>query len=320
VTVLITGGAGFIGSHVVDEFVTAGHEVIVVDNLSTGRRALVNPRALLYELSLSDDSLLEVFAQHQPELVCHHAAHVNVRRSIAEPVFDATQNLLGTLHLLEWARKTGVTKVIFASTGGAIYGEPLEDPVRETHPLQPISPYGGAKLACEQYLWMYGTNYGISSICLRYANVYGPRQNPEGEGGVVAVFCRKMVAGERPTVYGDGEQTRDFVYVADVAAANLAAAERLAAHSAGEPLRLAVNIGTGEHVSVNRLTAHLRRILHVAAEPAYAPAKLGELRAISLAADLATAELGWRPKASLSEGLALTAEYFQRLAGGQLTR
>jgi UDP-glucose 4-epimerase len=320
VTVLITGGAGFIGSHVVDEFVAAGHEVVVVDNLSTGLRTLVNPEATLHELSLLDEGLLEVFLRHQPGLVCHHAAHVNVRKSVEDPVFDATQNILGTLRLLECARKTGVKKVIFASSGGAIYGEPLEDPVRETHPLRPISPYGGAKLACEQYLWMYGANYGVSSLCLRYANVYGPRQNPEGEGGVVAVFCRKMVAGERPTIYDDGEQVRDFVCVADVAAANLAAAKRLAAHSAEQPLRLAVNIGTGERVSINQLTALLRRTLNFAAEPAYAPAKLGELRAISLAADLATAELGWRPKVPLPEGLALTAEYFRRLGGGPLTR
>jgi len=318
--VLVTGGAGFIGSHLVDGFLAAGHEVVVVDNLSTGSRAFLAPEVIFANLSLLDPELEELLHTHRPDLLCHHAAHVNVRESVEDPIHDATQNLLGTLHLLEAARKCGVSRILFASSGGAVYGIPREDPVPETHPTQPLSPYGGAKLACEQYLWMYGANHGISSVSLRYANVYGPRQNPEGEGGVVAVFCRKLVTGQRPVIFGDGEQTRDFVYVADVVAANLNAAALLMDATPEAPIQLSVNIGTGQHTSVNLLSRLLNEIMQTDVVPEHGPARVGELRAISLATQRAEDMLGWKPRVSLVEGLRETAAYFQRVGDGPLTR
>lgn len=318
--VLVTGGAGFIGSHLVDGFLGAGHQVVVVDNLSTGRRAFLHPDAVFCELDLLAPAVDELVGTHQPDLICHHAAHVNVRESVEDPVHDATQNLLATLNLLEAARKRGVTRIIFASSGGAVYGTPQEDPVPETHPTRPLSPYGGAKLACEQYLWMYGANYGLSSLSLRYANVYGPRQNPEGEGGVVAVFCRKLTTGRQPVIFGDGEQTRDFVHVADVVAANLRAAQLLAEATPAAPRRLSVNIGTGRHTSVNLLAKLLRDLLQTDLVPAHGPARVGELRAISLATERARETLGWEPRVSLVDGLRETAAYFRQVGDGPLTR
>jgi UDP-glucose 4-epimerase len=221
--ILVTGGAGFIGSHLVDGFINAGHQVAVIDDLSSGRRENLNPQARFYQLDVQDPAVGDLFRRETPEVMCHHAAQMDVRRSVADPLFDARVNLLGLLNLIENARQHGLKRVLFASTGGAIYGEQDIYPAPETHKTEPLSPYGVAKLASERYLFFYHATYGISYTAMRYANVYGPRQNPHGEAGVVAIFTEKLLRGEHPIINGDGTQTRDYVYVGDLVRANLAA-------------------------------------------------------------------------------------------------
>ena len=222
--VLVTGGAGFIGSHIVDAYIAAGHHVEIIDNLVTGREQNINPRAVFHRADIRDaEAVARVFGATRFDVVNHHAAQMDVRRSVADPVYDASVNVLGVLTLLEAAMKTGVRRFVFASSGGAIYGEQDVFPADEKHATRPISPYGVAKLTTEQYLFYYEAVYGIESVCLRYANVYGPRQNPEGEAGVVAIFTTKMLKGEQPVVNGDGKQTRDYVFVGDVVRANVLA-------------------------------------------------------------------------------------------------
>src|SRR5579884_842476 len=221
--ILVTGGAGFIGSHTVDALVAAGHDVAVLDDLSSGRRDQVNPAARLHAADLRDAAAVSnLFGSERPEVVYHLAAQMDVRRSVADPAFDASVNLVGFLNLIEAGRRNGLRRVIFASTGGAIYGEQERFPCDEEHPLRPVSPYGVAKLATEKYLYFYRAEYGLEYLALRYANVYGPRQDPHGEAGVVAIFCGRMLAGQPVTIFGDGEQTRDYVFVGDVVRANLA--------------------------------------------------------------------------------------------------
>ena len=221
--VLVTGGAGFIGSHVTDRLIDAGAEVVVVDNLSSGKRGTVNPRARLHEMDIGAEGIRQLFEQEHFDCVDHHAAQMNVRRSVDDPIFDARVNILGSLNLLQAAVATGVKKFVFASTGGAIYGEQLTFPADETHQTWPMSPYGIAKLSVEKYLAFYHEVYGLSYTALRYANVYGPRQDPHGEAGVVAIFGQRLLAHESAIINGDGEQTRDFVYVDDVVRANVLA-------------------------------------------------------------------------------------------------
>ncbi len=218
--VLVTGGAGFIGSHVVDRLVAAGHDVAVVDNLATGRRANLNPAARFYELDIRDPALGTVVERERPAVISHHAAQVDVRRSTADPLYDADVNILGSLNVLKVAVEHGVRKVIYISTGGAVYGEPEYLPVDEDHPIHPLCEYGASKHAVEHYLYMYAENYDLDYTVLRYPNVYGPRQDPHGEAGVVAIFSQKMLKGETCTINGDGTQERDFLYVADCARAN----------------------------------------------------------------------------------------------------
>ena len=222
---LVTGGAGFIGSNTVDALIAGGHgEVAVLDDLSAGKRAQVNPKARFHEADLRDaEKVRQIIAQERPEVIIHLAAQMDVRRSVADPPFDAQVNLVGFLNLIEAARQHGLKRVIFSSTGGAIYGEQEQFPCNEEHPRRPISPYGVAKFATEAYLFFYKAQYGIDYVALRYANVYGPRQDPHGEAGVVAIFCGRMLEDKAVTIYGDGEQTRDYVYVGDVVRANLAA-------------------------------------------------------------------------------------------------
>lgn len=302
--ILVTGGAGFIGSHVVDRFVREGHQVVVVDNLSMGRREYVNPRVKLYPLDIRSPRLAEVFEAERPEVVDHHAAQMDLRRSVRDPAFDAQVNILGSLNLLECCRRVGVKRLLFASTGGAIYGDGALLPTPEDHPTRPASPYGISKLAVEHYLACWEAVHGIRAFALRYANVYGPRQNPTGEAGVVAIFANRLVGGAEAVINGDGEQTRDYVYVGDVAEANLRALER-------RELSGVVNIGTGVETSVNEVFRGLARAADVRGKVSHAPAKPGEQRRSALESGLAKRLLDWTPQVGLDEGLRRTVEYFR---------
>ncbi|MEW5761885.1 MAG: NAD-dependent epimerase/dehydratase family protein [Bacillota bacterium] len=307
--ILVTGGAGFIGSHVVDALLAAGHEVTVVDNLSAGKRENLNPAARFYHMDICAPELAEVFRAGKFDVVNHHAAQIDVRRSVAAPGEDARVNIQGLLNVLENCLRYGVRGVIFASSGGVVYGEPQELPVAEDYPKGPLSPYGVSKLTSEYYLYCFARVRGLPYVALRYANVYGPRQDPAGEAGVVAIFGHRMLAGETPVIYGDGEQLRDYVYVGDVVRANLLALEKI--DRDGEPASLddrAYNIGTGRGTSVNELFRLLAGITGYAGKPAYAPERPGELKRIFLDAAKARRELGWAPQVSLPEGLARTLE------------
>jgi UDP-glucose 4-epimerase len=294
VRVVVTGGAGFIGSHVVEALLARGDEVHVLDNLATGRREHVPAEATLHEADVRTDSAA-VFAEARPEACFHLAAQADVRVSVARPDFDADVNVLGMIHVLEAARAHG-TKIVFSSTGGAIYGE-VETPATESFPLLPLAPYGTAKLAAEEYLGMYNRLYGTTHSVVRYANVYGPRQEANLEGGVVSVFMRELAAGGTPTIFGAGTQTRDFVYVKDVAAATLAA------HGADGGV---FNVGTGIETSVNELYDAVSRIAGVDRAAEHAPARTGEIERSVLDAGHAERELGWRPGHTLDQGLAET--------------
>ncbi len=303
--ILVTGGAGFIGSHVVDAFVRAGHAVVVVDNLATGNAAWVNPEARFHRLDLRDARLGDLFEAERPDVVAHLAAQAAVSRSVLDPALDASVNILGGLSLLECCRRSGVGRLIYSSSGGAGYGDTEVVPTPEGHPLLPASPYGIAKVAMEHYLAAWGQIHGLSGISLRYANVYGPRQNPAGEAGVVAIFSHRLLTGQTPVVNGDGEQTRDYVYVEDVAEANLRALERPAVTGG-------VNIGTGVETSVNDLYGRLTRAAGVATAAAHGPARPGEQRRSCLDPGLAARVLGWRPSVALDEGLARTFDFFRK--------
>lgn len=303
--VLLSGGAGFIGSHVADQLLARGHEVAVVDDLSSGKRENVPEGALFYELDIRG-GCIKAFEEFEPEALCHQAAQMDVRRSVREPDFDADVNVLGTLRLLENCVKYATKKVVFASTGGAIYGEQREFPAPEEHPLYPVSPYGVSKLASERYLHYYHIQYGLSYLALRYANVYGPRQDPHGEAGVVAIFCGNLVDGCESTINGTGEQTRDYVYVEDVAWANVLALE-------GEAPAGSYNVGTGIETSVNELYEVLRGISDKDLPPMHGPAKPGEQLRSSVDPSAAGRALGWHPKTDLATGLEKTLSFFDAL-------
>jgi UDP-glucose 4-epimerase len=303
--ILVTGGAGFIGSHVVDAYIAAGHHVAVVDDLSSGRRDNLNPGATFHHLDILDAALDEVFASHKPQVVNHHAAQIDVRKAVADPTRDVTINVIGTVRLLERCVAHGVKRVIFASTGGAIYGEPEYLPADENHPVRPLSPYGLDKFTAEHYLRIFHEQGGPARVVLRYANVYGPRQDPHGEAGVVAIFANAMLQGQAPIIFGSGAQTRDFVYVGDVVRANLLALE------SGTPGPF--NIGTGRAASVNDIYSALARVAGFTAPTRHAPERPGEVQHIYLDCALAERHLGWTPQVSLEEGLARTVEFFRRL-------
>jgi UDP-glucose 4-epimerase len=304
--IVVTGGAGFIGSHVVDAYLTAGHEVLVVDNLCTGKRENLNPKARFHELDILDPKTTELIRAERPDVLNHHAAQMDVRRSVADPLFDARTNILGTISLLEAARHAGVRKVLFVSSGGAAYGEQQTFPAPETHPTWPVSPYGVSKRSGELYCHFYHAEYGMPFVAFRYANVYGPRQDPHGEAGVVAIFSGRMLRGEPVTVNGDGKQTRDYVYVGDVARMSLLALER----DATGP----VNIGTGRETDVNELAAMMLEVSGSRSEVRHGPAKGGEQRRSVIDIRRAAEVFGWRPEVSLRDGLARTVEFFRARA------
>ncbi len=302
--VLVTGGAGFIGSHVVDACIAAGHTVSVVDDLSNGKRDNVQAAAILHVADIRDRCALEaVFAADQPEVICHLAARANVRESMLEPVLYAEVNILGSLNLLELARAHKVAKVVYASTGGAVYGEPEYLPADEAHPINPLDPYGASKHHIEHYLWLYRRNYGLDYTILRFANVYGPRQDPTGEAGVVAIWTAQMLQGGCAVINGSGEQERDFVYVGDIARANVLALTR----GGGE----IINIGSGIGTSINEVFALLKAATGYAGAPVHAPAKQGEVFRSYITGAKAKQVLGWEPTVTLAQGLAQTVAHFR---------
>jgi UDP-glucose 4-epimerase len=309
-TVCITGGAGFIGSHLADAFLAAGRRVLAIDDLSSGRREHLPAGAELAVLDIRSRAAAERLEHGRVDLLVHHAAQMDVRRSVADPVFDADVNVLGGLNLLEAARRGGVRQVIFASTGGAIYGEQEAFPAAEDHPARPVSPYGVGKLALERYLYYYHVTYGIAVTCLRYANVYGERQNAQGEAGVVAIFLDRLLAGRAPTINGSGLQTRDYVHVSDVMRANLAAAA-----AGGPPGFHVYNVGTGVETTVLDLYRTLARAAGSSLAPVHGPAMPGEQQRSVIDGRLIRRELGLPRPLSLAEGLDRTAAWFRAVRG-----
>lgn len=301
--ILVTGGAGFIGSHVADAYIDGGHSVVVIDNLSTGQKEFLNPRAKFIQADIRDGDIRDIFRTEAFDVVNHHAAQMDVRKSVEDPLFDASVNILGSLNVLENCRSFGVGTFIFASTGGAIYGEQDAFPADEEHPARPLSPYGITKLAMEKYLFYYQQVHGLRYIILRYANVYGPRQNPHGEAGVVAIFSTKMLKGEQPVINGDGKQTRDYVFVKDVVRANMLALE----HRPSEIF----NIGTSIETDVNELFQELQILTGSQCKRTYGPAKKGEQRRSVLTSRKIRESCGWSPRVVLHDGLKQTVEFFK---------
>jgi len=301
--ILVTGGAGFIGSHLADAFLQQGHEVAVVDNLSTGRREHVPAAAQFYPLDIKSPETFELICRWQPQVLVHHAAQMSVRVSVEAPLMDAQENILGSLNLFQAAAQVKTEKIIFASTGGAMYGDQAPVPAREDDRAQPECPYGIAKQAVEHYLHFYQREYGLIPISLRYANVFGPRQNGLGEAGVVAIFIEKFLAGQQPVINGDGLQTRDFVYVGDIVAANLLALNY--------PREGIFNLGTGRETDILTIYLELQEILGSSLGPMHGPAKPGEQRRSALDNTRAQDLLGWKPRVGLVEGLARTAAAFR---------
>lgn len=302
--ILVTGGAGFVGSHIVDAFLAAGHEVVVVDDLFTGRRENVNPDCEFHEMDIRDSRLEDLFQRHDFELVSHQAALGNVRASMEDPLSFADVNVRGGVNVLECCRRYGVRKIVYSSTGGCVYGEPRYLPADEAHPLQPRDPYGASKASYELYLPVYQMNYGLNYTILRYPNVYGPRQDPFGEAGVISIFIGQMLRELQPVINGDGEQLRDYVHVSDVVCANLMVFDK------GD--NDVFNVGWGKGTSVNQIFHSLKAILASSAREVHGPAKLGEIHQTYLNAAKAAELLGWRPTVSLQSGLQSTAEYFRR--------
>jgi UDP-glucose 4-epimerase len=301
--ILITGGAGFIGSHVAELFLERGHEVFVVDDLSSGNEDNLPKGAVFFRLDIRTQEFVKKVLELRPDAVAHLAAQMDVRKSVADPVEDAGINVLGTIQVIRSAMEAGVKKIIFSSSGGAVYGEQDEFPATEEHPCRPVSPYGVSKLCGEEYLAYFRRVGGPALVILRYANVYGPRQDPHGEAGVVAIFIRKMLAGQTPVINGDGRQTRDFVFARDVARSNL-----LALESDAEGV---FNIGTGRETDINELTSMLMTATGFAGEPQNGPAAPGEQKRSSVDPSLAKKVFSWHSEVDLKSGLAETVGYFR---------
>ena len=302
--ILVTGGAGFIGSHIVDQFVQEGHRVSVIDDLSTGKRKQVHREAAFYKLDVCSRQVEQVFKKEHPVAIVHMAAQMNVRKSTEDPGFDAKVNIMGTLRILELAVRYGARKILFTSSGGTVYGEQEAFPASEAHPTRPLSPYGISKLTCEYYLEYYRHVAGLKYVALRLANVYGPRQNADGEAGVVAIFTQQMLAGEQPRINGNGFQTRDYVYVGDVVEA-----VRAAFVSSVEGV---FNVGTGTETTVNEIFTRLKELTNARCREIHGPAKKGEQSRSVLGAGKLEKETDWTPNVSLSEGLAETVKFFQQ--------
>jgi len=301
--ILVTGGAGFIGSNIVDAYIEAGHEVAIIDNLSSGKEENLNPKARFYKIDIRSPEIDLVFAKEKPDVINHHAAQIDVRRSVDDPIYDANVNIIGTLGLLQSAIKHGAKKVIFASSGGSIYGEAKNLPAGESTPLDPLAPYAASKVAGEYYLSCYSALHGLKYTALRYGNIYGPRQDPHGEAGVIAIFCQAMLGDKEVKIFGTGEQLRDYVYVGDVVRANVLALEN--GDNAG------VNIGTGKGTSVNELFAVLKEAIGYQKDANYQPPRQGELEKIYLTNTKAKEVLEWEPQVDIQKGLELTANYFK---------
>jgi len=299
--ILVTGGAGFIASHIVDQLVALNHQVSIIDDLSTGKRDYLNPLAAYYETSITEDRLAEVFAQVNPEVVIHHAAQIDVQTSLQKPAWDANVNIIGTVNLLEACREFGVRKIIYASSA-AVYGSPEYLPVDETHPVRPLSFYGISKHTPEHYIEAFSQLYNIDYTILRYANVYGIRQDPKGEGGVVSIFVDKLLNQSQPAIFGDGEQTRDFIYVMDIVRANIAALDRGS--------RSIFNVSCNEQTTVNELLQRMSEICGRPFNPQYLPQRVGDIVHSRLDNHLALQGLGWEPVYSLKDGLKETCEYY----------
>jgi UDP-glucose 4-epimerase len=309
-TALVTGGAGFIGSHIADRFIAGGYAVTVLDSFASGKRGNVPAAAEFVEGDITSPATAELVQSRRYDAVLHCAAQVDVRKSVADPMHDARVNILGTLNLLEAIKASGApTRFVFSSTGGALYGDFVQPPSAEPMPKDPESPYGIAKLSAELYLAHYARTHGLDTVALRYANVYGPRQDGHGDGGVVAVFCARLLGGQPIGVYGDGQQTRDFVYVGDVADANFRAATEALPKPAQLDVR-AFNIGTGVETTVSQLAETLRQVVGANVPINYLPSRPGEILRSALSTDRAREVLGWTPRVSLDEGLAATYNYF----------
>jgi len=312
--VLVTGGAGFIGSHIVDGYLKEGYQVVVIDDLSRGKRENLNKKAKFYQIDINDEKISEIFTQEKFDLVNHHAAQIDLRISVKKPLLDARINILGTLNLLENCLKYKVKNFIFISSGGAIYGEPEDMPVNEYYPKNPLSPYAVAKHTIEHYLYYYRQTFALNYVALRYANVYGPRQDPFGEAGVIAIFSQRMLKKGRPTIFGDGEQLRDYIYIDEVVDINMLASQKIESlneKKASSPDDLSYNIGTGKGNSVNFLYRTLAKITNFQEKPIYAPGKKGDIRKIYLDTSKAKKELDWQAKLQLEDGLEKTVKWFK---------
>lgn len=301
--ILITGGAGFIASHISDAFINEGHEVFIVDNLSTGFEKNINPKAKFIKADICDKKLSDLFEKEKFDVVNHHAAQMDVRRSVADPAFDANTNIIGTINLLQNCIKTGVKKFMFASTGGAVYGEQNYFPADELHPTSPLSPYGISKLAVEKYLFFYNAQYGLDYTILRYANIYGPRQNPFGEAGVVAIFASKLLKDKQTIINGSGKQTRDYVFVGDVVKANL-----LALNNKQSDI---FNVGTGKETDVNTLFNELNKITGKGQDEKHGPAAPGEQMRSVITSEKLFKKFNWKPDTELHSGLQKTVQFFK---------
>ena len=304
--ILVTGGAGFIGSNLVDALIGLSHDVVVVDNLSSGLRVNLNPKAKFYEIDIRDKKLSEVFEREKPQIVSHHAAQIDVRKSGEDPIADAEANIVGSLNVITNCLRFDVKRIIYASSGGAVYGDVQYLPADESHPINPISQYGVSKHTVEHYLHLYSVTHGLQYVILRYSNVYGQRQNPYGEAGVVAIFAIQMLTGKQPTIFGPGDKTRDYTHVSDIVKANLVALDK------GK--NAIYNIGTGVETSDQEIFDTLAIVLGYKGTPIYAPVRKGEVYRIALDCTKARKEIGWSPKLSLREGIAQAAAYYKKLA------
>jgi UDP-glucose 4-epimerase len=305
--IAVTGGAGFIASHIVSAYIEAGHEVVVIDNLSSGKRENVHNKARLIEIDINDPKIAEIFAQEKFDILNHHAAQINVRYSVEQPIDDAHINVIGSLNLFTNAVKNGVRKIIFASSAGTVYGDQSVYPCDELHPTNPLSPYGVSKISAEMYLHTLRVSNGVSYTALRYSNVFGPRQNPHGEAGVVAIFLTAFLNGKQPSIFGDGLQTRDYVYVGDAVKANILALQ--------PEIEGAFNISSSKELSVHDVYDTICNALSIEADKIHTPAKKGEPRRGCYANKKAEDVLGWNPTYSFQEAIQLTTEWFKQNIG-----